>query len=115
VQMEEVSPLTKSAENPFESQGQGQRPVSTGVMRRVFKSRMQARGAPRPLVVRSQEGDLASGSESEDENGDVIAPLTHNTSHHYTLNIPTPPVPQSDTPYILLGCVAVILESMERA
>lgn len=90
--------------SPPKSEEKGQRLVALGAMRRVFKSRQQARNN-RISVLQSREGehDGGSGSESEDESGERIAPVTQNTSNHYTLNLPSPPPPQSDLPYILLG------------
>lgn len=95
-----------SPPKPGKTPAEVPRVVALGGMRRVFKSRLKARGSPLP-VIRSREGrdEIGSGSES-DEDDSHLTPLTQNTSNHYTLNIPTPPAPQSDTPYVLLGCVA---------
>ncbi|KII86452.1 hypothetical protein PLICRDRAFT_44048 [Plicaturopsis crispa FD-325 SS-3] len=79
-----------------EQKEEGGRTMALGAMRRVFKSRQKRRGGSR--LARDVE-DSASESEGDDEAG----PLTHNTSNHYTLNLPSIPAPQSDLPYILLG------------
>jgi hypothetical protein len=94
VDMNELSPP-----KPTEKEAEGGRAMALGAMRRVFKSRNKAR-ENKLSFMRQDEGD--AGQESEDEDSS-IAPLTQNTSNHYTLNIPSPPVPQSDLPYILLG------------
>jgi hypothetical protein len=92
--------------SPPKSEEKGQRSVALGAMRRVFKSRQQAR-ENRISVLRHQEGEreVGSGSESEDEDANLVTPLTQNTSNHYTLNMPSSSAPQSDLPYILLGQV----------
>jgi len=70
------------------------RRVATGGLRRVFKQR-DKRQESRPIA------------RQEDEK-----PVTQTTSHHYTLNMPAPPPPPSDLPYVLLGHVFLILESI---
>lgn len=93
--MSELSP-PKSDENDT---AEGARAVATGALRRVLKSRERARSKSRLAVARNAEDE--SGSES-DEDGQ-LARRPQNTSNHYTLNLPSAPAPQSDTPYILLG------------
>jgi hypothetical protein len=93
--MSDLSP-PKSEENDAESG----RSVATGALRRVFKSREKARNRNRLGSRLSSEED--SGSESDGQ-GHRVTPHTQNTSNHYTLNLPSAPVPHSDTPYILLG------------
>lgn len=89
--MTELSP-PKSDENNVE----GGRAVATGALRRVFKSRERARNKNRlGLRLKAEEED--SGSEGDGHH------TTQKTSNHYTLNLPSAPAPQSDTPYILLG------------
>lgn len=83
---------------------EGDRAVATGALRRVFKSRERARSKGKDRMAVTLAADLdASGSDSEEEERGRVAP--RNTSNHYTLNLPSAPAPQSDTPYILLGCV----------
>jgi hypothetical protein len=102
--MTELSP-PKSEENNVE----GGRPVATGALRRVFKSREKARSKNR-LGLRLNAEEDNSGSESDRHDG-RMPPHTQNTSNHYTLNLPSAPAPQSDTPYILLGYVLVYTSS----
>jgi hypothetical protein len=47
------------------------------------------------------ENDIAS--ESEDDDNNHVVPVAHNSSTHYTLNMPSALAPQSDMPHILLG------------
>ena len=98
VHMADVSPP-----KPSESKsGEGQRAVALGAMRRVFKSRQRARDHK---LVRNLDAP-ASGSESSDNDDGDVPPMTHSTSHHYTLNMAAAALPQSETPYVLLGCVS---------
>jgi len=100
------------------------RPIATGALRRVFRQRNDARraGSPtkrRPVTVESEsEGESDSDGETEDAGGAVAitssprkarAGRTMNTSHHYTLNMPSPTAAPPDTPYVLLGCVLAAL------
>ena len=96
--MSELSPP-----NSEENDAQRGRSVATGALRRVFKSREKARNMDLRLSSEREDG---SGSES-DGHGRRVIPHTQNTSNHYTLNLPSAPTPQSDTPYILLGYVSV--------
>lgn len=97
VDMSELSPP-----QPEETGTEGGRTVATGALRRVFKSRERARSKNRLAVARQTQA--GSGTDSEDDD-DLLIPHTQNTSNHYTLNLPSAPAPQSDTPYILLGSV----------
>jgi hypothetical protein len=100
IDMTELSPP-----KPEENNVEGGRTVATGALRRVFKSREKARSKTRLGLRLNAEGD---GSGSESDGHDDHAKLhTQNTSNHYTLNLPSAPAPQSDTPYILLGYVPV--------
>jgi len=83
-----------------EGEKENSRAVATGGLRRVFKLRQKARA-----VSHSGRNDEDLGQTSEDDSEDdrIARPLTQNTSNHYTLNMPSAPVPQSDTPYVLLG------------
>ncbi|TRM62936.1 Di-sulfide bridge nucleocytoplasmic transport domain-containing protein [Schizophyllum amplum] len=73
------------------------RPVAAGALRRVFKSRQKSRESRMARARDEDDGDVSS-----DEEGSASA-MTQATSHHYTLNMPSPAPPQSDMPYILLG------------
>ena len=60
-------------------------------------------------------GEGSSAGEESEEEGGALTPITQNTSNHYTLNLPAPAPPKSDTPYVLLGCVAMRLLCVEGA
>lgn len=97
--MTEVSPP-----KPVEGNPDAGRMVALGGLRRVFKSRQQRNS--RKLTKQRQETEDAGGDVDEsDDEGEELAPLTQNTSNHYTLNMPAHPAPPSDLPYILLGFV----------
>lgn len=93
--MSEASP-PKPEERP-----EGGRAVATGGLRRVFNARMarESRSRSIPRQYRDEDDDDEGSDDGERE----LTPLTQNTSNHYTLNMPAPIPPQSDTPYILLG------------
>jgi len=95
VHMADVSPPKPSETKS----GEGQRLVALGAMRRVFKSRQRARGSK---LVQNHDAP-PSASESGEDDDDEVAPMTHSMSNHYTLNMPAPAIPQSETPYVLLG------------
>ena len=91
---------------------EGERAVAGGALRRVFRSRERARGGGRSRLAMTRAADAeeedeeeGSGEESEEDEGRGRVARRQNTSNHYTLNLPSAPAPQSDTPYILLGCV----------
>ncbi|THH23174.1 hypothetical protein EUX98_g7998 [Antrodiella citrinella] len=90
----------------------GERVIATGGLKRVFKSRQKAQRERSRLAVVVRRGrsrghfsdDEHSGS--DDDRGDEDEEeyeVVRNTSNHYTLNVPAPAPPKSDTPYILLG------------
>ena len=83
-----------------ESEKENGRAVATGGLRRVFKLRQTARAVSHS---RRNDGDLEQTSEDDYEDDRIARPLTQNTSNHYTLNMPSAPAPQSETPYVLLG------------
>ncbi|ESK98126.1 nuclear membrane protein [Moniliophthora roreri MCA 2997] len=100
VDMSEVSP-PKPAEDMNaspEKADNGVRAVATGALRRVYRARQKVKGS-RLAIVRSRE----DGSEGENDSDDDGAIIPHNTSNHYTLNMPSPAPPPSDIPYVLLG------------
>lgn len=84
------------------------RAVAPGAMRRVYNSRQKSRDTR--MIKRQVEGDATDCSDqSDDDATEPLHPLTQNTSHHYTLNLPATPPHQSDLPYVLLGYVLAIL------
>ena len=72
------------------------RAVAMGGLRRVYKLRQKARALFQP---RRNERTI----EDDGEDDRTVRPIIQNTSNHYTLNMPSAPAPQSDTPYVLLG------------
>ncbi|KAF8213761.1 Di-sulfide bridge nucleocytoplasmic transport domain-containing protein [Mycena galopus ATCC 62051] len=109
VDMREASPPKPEAGalSP-EGNGNNARPVSTGGMRRVFKSRMKSALSMSTMPESRGDDQRDPYSDTDDEGDDSAAGgrLTRTgsaTSNHYTLNLPSPPAPQSDLPYILLG------------
>lgn len=97
VDMSELSPP-----KPEASEKESGRIVATGALRRVFNSRQKARTKVQHAV--SLRDDPGYGSEEEsDGDADHVGPVTQTTSNHYTLNMPSAPTPQSDTPQVLLG------------
>jgi hypothetical protein len=94
VDMSDLSPP-----KPEENEREHSRAVATGALRRVYNSRQKARTQSR---WRNEELEHASEDDNEDDMG-LARPLTHTTSHHYTLNMPSAPTPLSETPYVLLG------------
>ncbi len=82
------------------------RAIAAGGMRRVFRSRQKLRERSKLAVGRAtveDEEDCDAELESDEEGR--LTPITQNTSNHYTLNLPGPVAPRSDTPYVLLGSV----------
>lgn len=110
--MAELSPPKASQSLPVKEvkkevesgDGDGDRTVALGAMRRVFRSRQKARDRSRLRRGRSRSGEVDDSDEDEDSDDEGrVTPLTQNTSNHYTLNMPGPAPPQSDLPYVLLG------------
>ncbi|KAJ6573926.1 Di-sulfide bridge nucleocytoplasmic transport domain-containing protein [Mycena vulgaris] len=95
VDMREASP--PKPETDAGTSPEGSRKVATGGMRRILKSRMKS-ALSMSTVPESRRDGADPYSDSEDEGH-----LTPTMSNHYTLNMPSPPAPQSDVPYILLG------------
>ncbi|KAJ6519241.1 Di-sulfide bridge nucleocytoplasmic transport domain-containing protein [Mycena sanguinolenta] len=105
VDMREASP-PKAEAGPTSPENNGAvvpaRKVSTGGMRRVLKSRMKS-ALSMSTVPESRGDERDPYSDSDDEGEGRLTGTSSTTSNHYTLNIPSPPAPQSDVPYILLG------------
>lgn len=78
------------------------RPVATGGLRRVYNSRMGHHHPPHRL---KHKEDISSGEEESGEEHveGANGQLAHRSSHHYTLNVPAPPLSQTDFPSALLG------------
>lgn len=95
-----------SPEKENERDSDNDRPVAVGALRRVYNSRRRARerGLLRLTSRKGNGADDDSDEDSSDDDG-ALAPVTQNTSHHYTLNMPGSAAAQSDLPYVLLGCV----------
>ncbi|KAI0063139.1 hypothetical protein BV25DRAFT_449112 [Artomyces pyxidatus] len=75
-----------------------ERAVALGAVRRVFRSRQRRR-------ERARESDESGSDESEAEEQESPrkrAARVQKTSHHYTLNMPSPSA-RNETPYVLLG------------
>lgn len=116
IDMAEASPPQPHAEqnenDDTHTESGGGRRIATGGMVRVFRSRQKQKERERSRLaitrtraqVEDEDENEDSGIESDDEdrNGRVT-PITQNTSNHYTLNLPGPIAPQSETPYVLLG------------
>jgi hypothetical protein len=97
--MSESSPV--GADNEVDEKENG-RPIALGGLRRVYHQRrgyrMSKSSRPRKRLGGESDG-FDSGSDEDDE----IAPITQNTSNHYTLNMPGPAAAPSEMPYVLLG------------
>lgn len=105
--MLDSSPPKPGEQSPHkrdERDGDGERAVALGAVRRVYRSRQRARARSRVARGKSrgvdqEESDASGESDEEDELGLV----TQTTSNHYTLNMPGSAPQQSDLPYVLLG------------
>lgn len=88
-----------------EKEGEEDRAIALGGLKRVFKSRQKARSKSKLTLVTTRKGqdDQDDSDESDDESERGVTPITQNTSNHYTLNLPGPAPAQSDLPYVLLG------------
>ncbi|KAJ6569548.1 Di-sulfide bridge nucleocytoplasmic transport domain-containing protein [Mycena capillaripes] len=98
VDMREASPPKPDANVSPESS----RKVATGGMRRILKSRMKTALSMSTVPESPGDGKDDPYSDSEEET-ESAGRLTRTMSNHYTLNMPSPPAPQSDLPYVLLG------------
>jgi len=98
-----------------DAEGDDERVIATGGLKRVFKSRQKARERSRLAVVVRRGRSRANFSDDEGSGSDVdgqedeeeYQAVVRNMSNHYTLNVPAPAPPKSDTPYILLGYLQV--------
>lgn len=97
-------PGEQSQHKGDEREGDGERAVALGAVRRVYRSRQRATARSRARRGKSrgvdqEESDVSGESDDEEERGVV----TQNMSNHYTLNMPGSAPHQSDLPYVLLG------------
>lgn len=84
------------------------RPVSKNGMRRVFKKR-----SARSKSLRKARGpacDEESDDVSEEEEGGQLPNVTNQTSHHFTLNMPSALQQKSELPFLLLGYIRHLCE-----
>lgn len=106
IDMPDVSPPKPSATSPEkerESNGDGERAVALGGLRRVFRSRQRARERSLLRRERSRVQDDDSPGEDTEEEEDSYGVVHRKTSNHYTLNMPGPAQPKSELPYLMLG------------
>ncbi|KAG7090705.1 hypothetical protein E1B28_009799 [Marasmius oreades] len=105
VDMTEASPPKPEDPSPEKEKSEsGLRMVATGALRRVYRARQKARGADKQALALRRNWESGSGSEVEEDIEDESGGrAVHKTSNHYTLNLPSPTPPRSDTPYVLLG------------
>lgn len=111
--MSEASPpkqeAARTSSNPDDGE-EGGRPVSTNALKRVFKARQKRRA---PLTVSRRAVDDGLEDETDEEDGQPHA-VTQNTSHHYTLNMPSAPANTSELPFLLLGYVLHVFASQDN-
>lgn len=95
--------MTDQSPPKQDGESEGRRAVAAGGLKRVYNRRHMSRDSRLAVIRKGNENGEGDSEEGSDDDDALIAPLTQNTSNHYTLNIPSPPVPQSDLPYVLLG------------
>ena len=101
--------LASSSErdHSVESSSSSSRPVATGAITRVFKSRQKEK---QRLQTRRRtphiEEEVEEEPSSEDDHVDRPQKLVSN--NHYTLHMPSPVLNHSDIPYLLLGFASYI-------
>lgn len=100
IDMSETSPAKTLVE---QNENENERPMALGALRRVYNRRQKSRISKSRLRQRSNSEDEGPDLSEDD---DEIAPLTQNTSNHYTLNMPAPAASSSEAPYVLLGLVS---------
>lgn len=64
------------------------RTISTGGLRRLFRSRQRVREKSRRALIRVDDG--ASGSDDGDSEDDELQTSVQNTMNHYTVNLSSP-------------------------
>lgn len=102
VDMADASPPKAMEPNP-----ESGRVVATGALRRVYNARKK-KAAPSSLSISRTRGqddddddDRSLSSDEDDER--TAMPVARNNNNHYTLNLPAPPAPRPNTPFMLLG------------
>ncbi|KIL71090.1 hypothetical protein M378DRAFT_116676 [Amanita muscaria Koide BX008] len=93
VDMTEASPGKSN-----ESRNEVGRAVALGGLKRVYNRRHKLQSHSRQKQQQESESD---DDRASDESGSSIT--THNTSNHYTLNLPSHTASRHDIPYILSG------------
>lgn len=76
------------------------RPMALGGLKRIYNQRQKAK------LRRVKRQENHSDDDIDEDTGSNST--THNTSNHYTLNLPAPLASRPDTPYILLGYVLLL-------
>ncbi|KAI0771028.1 Di-sulfide bridge nucleocytoplasmic transport domain-containing protein [Trametes elegans] len=99
--------MSEAATPEKDKEGDGERSLAVGALRRVFKKR-HARDRSQLGRRRARVQDDESSAEESGEEDDQHGTVTRKTSNHYTLNLPGPAPVQSDLPYRLLGYVQVV-------
>ncbi|KAH8101450.1 Di-sulfide bridge nucleocytoplasmic transport domain-containing protein [Cristinia sonorae] len=122
VDMSEASPEHPQRTTDGAREVKEERAIATGGMKRVFRTRQGGqvkrersrlavvvrRGKSRGRVSDDEyTGDEGSEGDEDDDEEEEYGAVVRNTSNHYTLNVPAPAPPKSDTPYILLGYLQV--------
>ncbi|KAI0307529.1 Di-sulfide bridge nucleocytoplasmic transport domain-containing protein [Multifurca ochricompacta] len=111
-EIRDVDMAEPSPPKPQETNTDGRRTMALGAVRRVFKSRQKARSkALARTVEENSEESSASDDESDDEHLVSRRSRVQKLSHHYTLNMPSPPPSKTDTPYVLLGYLQFLFNS----
>lgn len=106
VDMNEASPA-KDEKVVDSKEPESSRPVAGGALRRVYNRRRRNYTRSRTRQSSEDHDDSGVGSTSDEED-DRVALRPQSTSNHYTLNLPAHPPQVSETPYVLLGCVAFV-------
>ncbi|KAH8992067.1 Di-sulfide bridge nucleocytoplasmic transport domain-containing protein [Lactarius akahatsu] len=103
-EIRDVDMAEPSPPKPQDTGTDGRRTMALGAVRRVYRSRQKARNRAHGYAnEEDSEASLASDDGSDDERLSSRRPRVQKLSHHYTLNVPSPVQPKTDTPYILLG------------
>ncbi|CDO74815.1 hypothetical protein BN946_scf185001.g63 [Trametes cinnabarina] len=106
----DMSEAPSPASPEKERDGEGERSMAVGALRRVFRKRHARERSQLGRRRAKVEDDEDTAEESGDED-DRYAAVTRKTSNHYTLNLAGPTAPQSDLPYRLLGYVQVVFNA----
>ncbi|KAI9512313.1 Di-sulfide bridge nucleocytoplasmic transport domain-containing protein [Russula earlei] len=109
----DVDMAEPSPPKPLETGTDGRRTIALGAVRRVYNSRQKARSRRAlPHAVEENSGESSASDDGSDEEGlGSHRPHVRKLSHHYTLNMPSPTSPRTDTPYVLLGYLQFFFNS----